>query len=256
MLPSPAAASKIAIGQILVWLSEAPALRRSSAFANRERNRKTSRWAVFAPLDVTVTRQRAAVKGVKRRLSSDVLWSSGSACSGAGFTTKIDILVDDRLAAVGSKGAIGYLGWGGFVEQGVPAACGPIKSIVFISSLTLDDTGRRGSAVVVFVDVDVGHPRLFRPSCAQTSRDPIARLREGDRRSGPGLPWKSDTWWEIRLVFYCRCVEWLVELSVAGWWLVCGERLGQWKQTAVRRKCLVGERGLVRTESNPLQAAG
>lgn len=124
--------------------------RRATALSNGQRNWNVCRGSPLVPLHVSIARKRAAVEGVKRRLASDILRTSGSSRSFP-FDFNVEISLHYRLAAVRGKGAVGDLGWGGLFEEIVAAAS--IKPVVLAEGFAFHDPG--AAALVVIANVDV-----------------------------------------------------------------------------------------------------
>jgi hypothetical protein len=145
----------------VVFFAE-PAGWRSPAFANGERDGDIRWEAVFMnllpldPFDISISGKWPAVESVEGRLTADVLWSGRSSwpeLSRVDIYVNVDVLVDDRLAAVRSKCQICNLGRCAFLEYVVPPAWGLAKAIVFAETLPLHH--RRPAPGAVFVEVDI-----------------------------------------------------------------------------------------------------
>lgn len=111
-------------------------------------------------LDIAISWERSAVKGVEGRLSTNVLRSGRSSpgwrwprFSPVNVDIDVDVPVDDRLAAVRSKRLVGYLRRRWLMEEIVLASGGPAEEIVIVIPLPLHDA--RSTACAVFVDINI-----------------------------------------------------------------------------------------------------
>jgi hypothetical protein len=142
-----------------LFLFSESARRWSATFADGERNGYVWRRPVFVELvsfdslDLSVSSQRPAVEGVERRLASDVSWSCWPCWLRGPHLSLVDIDVNHRLAAIGSKRLIGNLGGRRLVEEVGPAAGRLTEALFFTEALPLHD--RRTPAGTVLMDINV-----------------------------------------------------------------------------------------------------
>jgi len=130
---------------------------RSAALANRERDGDIDRGPVLVALELGVSRERAAVEGVQRRLAANVAGPLGThrLASLVDVDGDAKVLLGDGPAAVGSKRLVGDFRGRGLVEQVVrPGGKGRAFEAVVVEDIPFQD-GRAWAAAAVLVDVEV-----------------------------------------------------------------------------------------------------
>jgi hypothetical protein len=126
------------------------------AVSDGQRDWYVCRRPPFIPLHVAIARERAAIEGIKGRLSTDIL---GTSRSPGPLPVDLDLEVPpyNRLAAIRGECLVGDLGRCWFFEQIVAAAAS--EAVVFAEHLPLPlshhDGRRRSTALVLLADVHV-----------------------------------------------------------------------------------------------------